>query len=90
MLVLTRKVGQVIVIDGGIEISVRRIQGNRVRLAVTAPRHVRIYRVETPETPGQNPLGQPSLPCNADLATMGALDARGAARTKPASDEPAD
>ena len=50
MLVLTRKVGQVIVIEGGIEICVGRIEGKKVRLAVTAPRHLRIERVETPRT----------------------------------------
>lgn len=46
MLALSRKVGQRIVIDGGIEVEVVRIKGGRVVLAVSAPRDVRIMRDE--------------------------------------------
>jgi carbon storage regulator len=37
MLVLTRRVGEEIVIDGNIRITVTAIHGERVRIGVTAP-----------------------------------------------------
>ena len=37
MLVLTRKIGETIVIDGGIKVTVVKIDGNKVRLAIDAP-----------------------------------------------------
>jgi carbon storage regulator len=46
MLVLSRKVGEAIVIDGGISIRVAEVNGGRVRLAVDAPRSVRVDREE--------------------------------------------
>lgn len=46
MLVLTRRVGEEIVIDGNIRITVAAIQSGRVRIGVTAPRHVRVDRHE--------------------------------------------
>ncbi len=46
MLVLTRKLGERIVIAGNIEIAVVRICGNKVRLGVTARRHVFVHRSE--------------------------------------------
>lgn len=46
MLVLSRKVGEVIVIGDGITVTVQRMAGGRVSLAVEAPREVRILRGE--------------------------------------------
>ncbi len=46
MLVLTRKVGESIVVDGGIEIKVQRIAGKRVTIAIEAPADVKILRGE--------------------------------------------
>ena len=46
MLVLTRKEGQEIVIDGRIRITVLTVEGNRVRVGVTAPAEVRVDRAE--------------------------------------------
>lgn len=46
MLVLARKIGERIVIDGNIELVVVQIRGNRVRLGVRAPRDVSIHRGE--------------------------------------------
>lgn len=46
MLVLTRKVGQRIVIGENIVISVADIRGDSVRLAIEAPTDVKIYRGE--------------------------------------------
>jgi len=49
MLVLSRKIGEAIVIDGGIVVRVAEIHGGRVRLAIEAPRSVRIDREEIHE-----------------------------------------
>jgi len=46
MLVLTRKIGQQVVVDGKIEVSVVEIKGNKVRLAFAAPDDVHIRRKE--------------------------------------------
>lgn len=46
MLVLSRKTGEQIQIGPDITIEVRRVSGNRVALAVQAPRDVRILRGE--------------------------------------------
>jgi carbon storage regulator len=46
MLVLTRRVGQVIVVDGGIRIKVVAVQGDKVRLGIEAPDSVRVDREE--------------------------------------------
>ncbi len=46
MLVLSRKTGDSIQIDGGIRITVLGLEGNRVRLGIEAPRGVAIMRSE--------------------------------------------
>jgi len=48
MLVLTRQIGEQIVIDGVIVIEVLRAQGNKVRIGIQAPRGVAIRRQELP------------------------------------------
>ena len=49
MLVLSRKVGEAIHIDGQIKVTVVRISGNRVKIGVEAPDHVQIIRTELSE-----------------------------------------
>jgi carbon storage regulator len=49
MLVLSRKIGEKIHVGNDITIEVRRVAGNRVTLAVEAPREVRILRGELKE-----------------------------------------
>ena len=46
MLVLSRKVGDKLVIDGNITVEVVRIHGNRITLGVVAPSDVKILRGE--------------------------------------------
>lgn len=46
MLILTRKIGEAIVLDGGIKIIIADIQGNQVRIGVEAPEEVKVYREE--------------------------------------------
>lgn len=49
MLVLTRKLGETIAIDGGITVTVAQIRGQRVKLGVHAPPDVKVYREEIAE-----------------------------------------
>jgi len=46
MLVLSRKVNESVIIDGGIRVMVVGIRGNQVRLGFEAPSGVRIFREE--------------------------------------------
>ena len=46
MLVLTRKLGEVIRIGTGITVRVLEVRGNQVRLGLEAPREVKIFREE--------------------------------------------
>ena len=46
MLVLSRKVGQSIVIDGNVTITVNRVGGKRITLGIEAPDNVRVLRGE--------------------------------------------
>jgi carbon storage regulator len=46
MLVLTRRMGETIVIDGEVEVTIVAVQGDRVRVGVTAPKDVLVDRQE--------------------------------------------
>ena len=56
MLVLTRKIGESLVIDGDITIKVSVIQGNRVKLCIDAPRSHRVVRAEIQDGAGPAPV----------------------------------
>ena len=49
MLVLSRKVGEQIIIDNSIVVTVTEVKGNRVRIGITAPPDVRVDRGESHE-----------------------------------------
>jgi carbon storage regulator len=46
MLFLTRKIGETIMINDDISISVIQISGRTVKLGINYPKHVRVYRQE--------------------------------------------
>ena len=46
MLVLTRKTGEEIIIDGRIRITISAVAGDRVKVGISAPRDVRVDRAE--------------------------------------------
>lgn len=52
MLVLTRNLGQRIVVGRDVEIAVLQIRGNRVRLGISAPPEIAINRSEVWERNG--------------------------------------
>ena len=48
MLVLTRRVGETITIDGDIHVSIVKVQGRQVRVGISAPKDRKIQRAELP------------------------------------------
>jgi len=46
MLILTRKLKEAIIIGDDIEISIASIDGDQVKLAISAPKHIEIHRKE--------------------------------------------
>jgi carbon storage regulator len=46
MLVLSRKSGEQVIIDGNIRVTVLRVSGKRVKLGIYGPKNVPIYRGE--------------------------------------------
>lgn len=46
MLILTRRVGEKLIIDNDIEVVVLGVKGNQVRLGVIAPKDVEVHREE--------------------------------------------
>lgn len=59
MIVLTRQAGEAINIGGGIKLMVTRIEGNRVRLGISADRAVNVRRGEHV---ARIPANQPQAP----------------------------
>jgi carbon storage regulator len=53
MLVLRRKVGESIILDGVISVSVLAVEGERVKIGITAPPDVTIVREELLKNAGQ-------------------------------------
>jgi len=60
MLVLSRKANEKIVIDGGIVLTVVKIEGGQVRLGIEAPSDVKILREEIAAKAG-NRRAEPAL-----------------------------
>ena len=58
MLVLSRKVGDKLVIDGNITLEVVKIQGNRISLGIVAPSNVKILRGELTQPQAKAQLGE--------------------------------
>ncbi|MFM7389627.1 MAG: carbon storage regulator CsrA [Vampirovibrionales bacterium] len=46
MLVLSRKIGETIVIDNNIQITILDVRGDNVKVGVAAPRHISVHREE--------------------------------------------
>ncbi|MGV3607657.1 MAG: carbon storage regulator [Planctomycetaceae bacterium] len=61
MLVLSRKVGEKLVINNNITLVVSRISGNRVTLALEAPQDVRVMRGELEAPSVQTPAASQRL-----------------------------
>lgn len=46
MLILTRRVGETVIIGNDVDVTVLGVKGNQVRLGVKAPREVTVHREE--------------------------------------------
>jgi carbon storage regulator len=58
MLVLRRKVGESIILDGVISVSVLAVEGERVKIGITAPPDVTIVREELLKSASANPAAE--------------------------------
>jgi carbon storage regulator len=58
MLVLRRKVGESIILDGVISVSVLAVEGERVKIGITAPPDVTIVREELLKSASSNPAAE--------------------------------
>jgi carbon storage regulator len=85
MLILSRKPGESIVIDGRITVTVVRLEGDIVKLGIAAPREVPVHRQEVYEEIQRNNLealtdNRPQLPrLSPDAASAAAAKVKSAA-----------
>ncbi len=54
MLVMRQRVGQTILIGDDVQIEILEVGGNRVKLGVTAPKHIKVQRKEAELTRQEN------------------------------------
>ncbi|MGA1212406.1 MAG: carbon storage regulator CsrA [Solirubrobacterales bacterium] len=65
MLVLTRKVEESILIGDDVEIMVLGVSGDKVRIGISAPREIEVFRKEVKDSRNGNGSGQ-EAPAPAD------------------------
>ena len=93
MLVLTRRKNQSIVIGDDIVVTVLEVKGDQIRLGITAPRDVQVYREELLSalkdantsavlTEGAAPLAPPAPPASASSLRLRLAGGRTAVPTR--------
>jgi carbon storage regulator len=60
MLILTRRVGETLMIGDEISITVLGVKGNQVRIGINAPKDVTVHREEIYQRIHQDPAALPS------------------------------
>jgi carbon storage regulator len=61
MLVLTRRIGETIVVDGNVKVTVLRMHKGQVRLGIVAPPSVIITRPERGLPKTERPVAEPAV-----------------------------
>ena len=84
MLVLTRKVGERILVGDDIVITVLDARGDGVRIGIDAPRGVKIQREEVVRAVTEANVAATNTDDDAEARLRAALGARGGAATPPA------
>ncbi|NIB39763.1 carbon storage regulator CsrA [Pseudomaricurvus alkylphenolicus] len=59
MLILTRRIGETLMIGDDIEVTVLGVKGNQVRLGIKAPKNVRVNREEIHQRIQQEKYDEP-------------------------------
>jgi len=67
MLVLTRRLGETVIMNGEISITVIGLKGDRVKLGINAPKEVTVDRQEIHERRQEFQGGVHGIECLADL-----------------------
>lgn len=70
MLVLRRKIGETLLIDQNIEVTVLEIEGDRVKIGIKAPTNVKVVRQELLEEIARENLSAAALDAGETLATL--------------------
>ena len=61
MLILTRRVGETLMIGDEVSVTVLGVKGNQVRLGINAPKNVAVHREEISSAFGMNTLNRMML-----------------------------
>jgi carbon storage regulator len=88
MLILTRRPGEAICIGDDIEILIKEVRRNHVRIGINAPKHVQIRRADTlSETTPDSAEGVETEPDNAaEVATNPSTDTDPETNTEDTND----
>jgi carbon storage regulator len=60
MLILTRRVGETVMIGNDVTVTVLGVKGNQVRVGINAPKNVAVHREEIYERIKREQAGEPS------------------------------
>ena len=58
MLILTRRVGETLMIGDSVTVTILGVKGNQVRVGITAPKDVAVHREEIFQRIGREAVGQ--------------------------------
>jgi carbon storage regulator len=59
LLILTRKIGESLMIGSGVTVTVMAVKGNQVRIGINAPKDVEVHREEIYDRIKQEKISQP-------------------------------